>query len=245
MPSLEPSPADHAASVRRYFSRPENYLAKDFIVRIREDIIGEALTGLPPGTVLDVGCGDGRLGAMFLSRGHRVTFLDLSPAMLALARKQVSIENADRAEFIEGTLDSIPAGRRFDLVLCLGVVAHVGSAEGTLESIARVAVPGAQIAIQITDAGSLIGRVSSRYHAWRERRFHSHGYRLNELTLQDLLSRAAERGLKVNRTFRYSLILPGMMRVLPNWLLYSISALSRIWPLRLMGGEVIALFVRQ
>jgi SAM-dependent methyltransferase len=232
------------ASVVRYFSQTENYLAKDFIAQVRKDIIDDAWGALDPCDVLDVGCGDGRISAVLLHRGHRVTFLDASPAMLALARKNASSED-ERAEFIEGTLDSIPPNRRFGLVLCLGLMAHVSSVEGTLQSISELSSHDAQIAIQITDSGSVIGRMNSRYTDWRERHFRGFGYQLNELDLEELVRAAAQCQLELVRTYRYSVVLPGMIRFLPNWLLYRMSALSRRWPVSLVGGEVIALFRRK
>ena len=239
MPSSTTSSRPHTASVERYFSRPANYLAKDFNVRIRRDIVGDILRGTPPCHVLDVGCGDGRIGAILLSRGHRVTFLDPEPAMLALARKNAS---DSRAAFIEGTLGSISSDSRYGVVLCLGLLAHVTSVQETLASISRVALPEAQIIIQITDTGSLVGTLNSRYVAWRERHLSGYGYALNEISLTNLMRGAAQCGLELEQTYRYSLVLPGMMRILPNALLYALAVISRVWPLKLIGGEIIALF---
>ena len=229
------------ASVVRYFSQPENYLAKDFIARVRTDIIGDAFGALAPCDVLDAGCGDGRISAALLRHGHRVTFLDTSSEMLALARQNASGAE-DRAEFIEGTLDAIPAGRRFGLILCLGLMAHVTSVEATLASIASLALHDTPIAIQITDTGSVIGRMNSRYTFWRERHFKGFGYQLNRLDVAELIRAAAKCNLELAKTYRYSVVLPGMIRVLPNWLLYRMSAISRRWPVSLIGGEVIAIF---
>lgn len=233
----------HDESVRRYFSRPDEYLAKDFGVRIRAEIVGDALRDVPACGVLDVGCGDGRVSLPLLSRGHHVSFLDSSPAMLIRARRHAAA-HTDRCEFIEGSIDQLPPLRRFGIVICTGVMAHVDSTREMLAAIARRAAPGARVLVQITDAGSWIGALSGRYLAWRERRYPAYGYNIKPLTLSELVSEASGVGLEARTVFRYSLTLPGMIRLLPNWLLYKLTSLSRRRPFNRIGGEVIVFFVK-
>lgn len=123
-------------------------------------------------------------------------------------------------------------------------MAHVDSVREMLAAIARVVAPGARILIQITDAGSWIGALSGRYLAWREHCRPTYGYSLKPLALPALLAQAHSAGLEPQTVFRYSLLLPGMMRLVPNRLLYTLTSLSRRWPLKRLGGEVIVLFVR-
>jgi SAM-dependent methyltransferase len=68
-----------------------------------------------PGDVLDLGCGTGSLSLLAAEQGHRVTGVDLSPAMVELARTKL----ADRdALFLVGDAGAPPVGeRRFDTVL--------------------------------------------------------------------------------------------------------------------------------
>jgi SAM-dependent methyltransferase len=47
-----------------------------------------ALAELPPGRVLDVGCGEGWLGRALASRGHRVVGVDASAPLIERAREQ-------------------------------------------------------------------------------------------------------------------------------------------------------------
>lgn len=44
----------------------------------------------PPGDVLDLGCGTGSLSLLAAEQGHRVTGVDLSPAMVELARTKLA-----------------------------------------------------------------------------------------------------------------------------------------------------------
>lgn len=65
-------------------------------------------------TVLDLACGGGRHGRLFLDRGHRVTFLDRDLSGVADLRGNTN------AELIEADIEKGPwplAGRQFDAVV--------------------------------------------------------------------------------------------------------------------------------
>ncbi|AQS70369.1 bifunctional 2-polyprenyl-6-hydroxyphenol methylase/3-demethylubiquinol 3-O-methyltransferase UbiG [Streptomyces pactum] len=68
-----------------------------------------------PGDVLDLGCGTGSLSLLAAEQGHRVTGVDLSPAMVASARAKLAGRDA---VFLTGDAAAPPVGeQRFDAVL--------------------------------------------------------------------------------------------------------------------------------
>ncbi len=78
-----------------------------------------SLYAIAPGsTVLDVGCGTGRHSIEFARRGFKVTGLDLSEGMLAVARTNSGQAGVD-VEWIQADATAFQLGRRFDLGLCL------------------------------------------------------------------------------------------------------------------------------
>jgi SAM-dependent methyltransferase len=64
--------------------------------------------------ILEAACGTGRLMAILESEGYRVTGLDLSPEMLALARPRV------KGVLVQRDMRELAFGEEFDAVLCLG-----------------------------------------------------------------------------------------------------------------------------
>jgi SAM-dependent methyltransferase len=83
--------------------------------RVIEDYLGGSLR------VLDAGAGTGRYALPIAARGHRVTHLDVSAAMLARARAQAERDGLRGIEFRQGDVRDLSAleSRGYDLTLCL------------------------------------------------------------------------------------------------------------------------------
>ncbi len=73
----------------------------------------------PPGPVLVLACGTGRLALPFARAGYAVTGLDASAAMLAEGRKKAQAEGLE-VTWVEGDMRAFDLGRRFANVLVLG-----------------------------------------------------------------------------------------------------------------------------
>ena len=76
--------------------------------------------------VLDVGCGVGRWSRRLAKRGARVTGIDLSPTMIAEARRRAMVEGVvSRCRFETQDLSALDAGAQFDLLLGVTVLQHI------------------------------------------------------------------------------------------------------------------------
>ncbi len=90
--------------------------------------------------VLEVGCGAGPLTAWLIDHGAVVTAMDVSPAMMRLARERVG----DRATFLIADLAqplSFATDTTFDLVVASLVLHYVRSWEAPLREFRRVLKP--------------------------------------------------------------------------------------------------------
>lgn len=83
------------------------------------DVHGEAgfILRLQPGSVLDAGCGTGRVAIEVQRRGVPAVGVDLDPSMLATARRL-----APAVTWVQADLAGLELGRRFDVVVMAGNV---------------------------------------------------------------------------------------------------------------------------
>ncbi len=112
--------------------------------------------------VLDLACGAGRYGAPLLRRGARVVGLDLSEALLAVARQHTGA-------CVRGDMQQLPfASARFDLVLSMftsfGYLTHADDDRRVLEEVRRVLVPEGLLVLDVMNAEAVRSRLPSRTH---------------------------------------------------------------------------------
>jgi demethylmenaquinone methyltransferase / 2-methoxy-6-polyprenyl-1,4-benzoquinol methylase len=135
---------------------------------------------LPPsGHVLDVATGTGLVATQLLRRGHRVTGLDQSAEMLAIARRRLD----GRVELVEASAESLPFDdAAFDHLTFTYLLRYVDDPAATLAELARVVRPGGVVGclefgvpvgparplwnLYVATALPLAGRVVGR--GWRE-----------------------------------------------------------------------------
>ena len=86
------------AEYDRFAAAYDRHWGGDFGRRVLPALDALLLGALPPGArLLDLCCGTGQLAGMLAARGYRVSGRDISPRMLAFARR-----NALGAEFVVG-----------------------------------------------------------------------------------------------------------------------------------------------
>lgn len=105
-----------------------------------------------PCELLDVGCGTGELAVQARRRGHRVTAVDPDPAMVALTRDRLGQDPGTRVQV--ASLPDLPYRQGEFAAVCANfVVNHVGDPRACVREMARVAAPGASLAMTIWPAG--------------------------------------------------------------------------------------------
>lgn len=100
----------------------------------------EAAGDLTGKSVLDVGCGSGRLSIEAAKRGaSRVVGLDFAPNMLEIARRQADQDQVgDRCEFLQGDFLQFTSQDRFDLVVANGFFDYIREPVGALRKMVEL-----------------------------------------------------------------------------------------------------------
>lgn len=109
-----------------------------------------SLGALHPGEdVLDIGCGAGLdtlLAAQMVGPSGSVTGIDMTPAMLAKARRSVAEMGLATVTIVEGSAEQLPfADASFDVVISNGVIDLIPDKDAVFSEIVRVLRAGGRI----------------------------------------------------------------------------------------------------
>jgi predicted TPR repeat methyltransferase len=122
------------------------------------------------GHLIDLGCGTGLCGAAFRTRCDRLTGVDLSPRMIALARGKHIYDRLETGS-IENFLAREPAGSA-SAVLAADVFVYFGDFTAVLKAASRVIEPGGHLAFTVQR-----GPFAEGYRVGPDLRYvHSEGY---------------------------------------------------------------------
>jgi 2-polyprenyl-3-methyl-5-hydroxy-6-metoxy-1,4-benzoquinol methylase len=214
------SKLDHVKAV---FAQPEWYLRRAHNIRIRKETVQTFLKGVKVDSILDIGCGDGSISLPLVNARTRLTLLDLSESMLAIARSRIPLHLSANVEIVNGDFLTAELGAHsYDLILCIGVLAHVDSPSATIDEIIRLLRPGGMVVIENTDSRHPISHVLRMYDNIRAI-FLRPKYARNLVSTGELQATFGRRGCKLLATYRYSLPLPGMQRVFADGVLYKMT----------------------
>jgi SAM-dependent methyltransferase len=102
-------------------------------------------------SVLDLGCGcgfDSFVASTLVGAHGRVVGVDISPEMLAVARRGLASWPLQNLRFMEASVDNLPFGdEEFDLAISNGVLNLVPDKDAAFREIHRVLRPGGHLAI--------------------------------------------------------------------------------------------------
>ncbi len=106
------------------------------------------LDGLDGEAALDVGAGTGRLALKLARRGWKVTAIDPSPEMLAVARQAAAREGLPVECTLAAIEDGLPVeAGAFDLVVCALALCHVPDLREAIGEFHRALAPGGHLLV--------------------------------------------------------------------------------------------------
>ncbi len=206
--------------VKSFFARPERYLKGGFNIRIRAEVVQGFVSDNKFESILDIGCGNGAISSPLLRQDNRLTLLDISSSMLSIACSYIPPELSGNVEIIneDFTRAELPT-QSYDLILCLGVLAHVDSPTDVIARMVALLRPGGSIIVQNSDSQHPVGYLFGLYATFRNALLPP-PYALNRISGAKLVEMFGSHGLKLSASYRYNLPIPGMARVFTSDTIY-------------------------
>jgi|SRR5580700_6877631 2-polyprenyl-3-methyl-5-hydroxy-6-metoxy-1,4-benzoquinol methylase len=210
--------------VKKAFETPEWYLdGTRENITIRTETVQEFLEGGKFDHILDIACGDATASTPLLTRSNRLTLLDISSGMLAHAQSKIPANLQSNVEIInEDFMKATLEPKSFDLIICLGMLAHVDSPAAVIAKIASLLRPNGTIIMESTDAGNVMSYLTIFHQKLASIR-KPVPYHVNLLTRAEVVRMFGNHGIELCSIFRYTFSLfPGIHRVLDQKALYKV-----------------------
>ncbi len=190
---LNPRPTQEAIGVyyhSRYFDAVGTGAVRSCWMRFLLDRLGRLagqIEELPPGTVLDVGCGQGAYLKFFQQRGWAVWGIDPSPLAVERARRR-------GLRAFQGEMESVPLPESaFDLVLMRYTIENMHDPAGALRQVRRVLRPRGKLFLAAPAIDAPLVRWLGEFSAYVDAPRHL--YFFTAETLTRMLERAGFRVL--------------------------------------------------
>ena len=197
--------------VKLFFNKLDYLKNSSDRIIVRSNIVKNFLGDLKNLSILDIGCGDGSLSLQFLSDTNRLTLVDISDNMLARVKDKVPERLAGNIRLVNDSFDAIKDEEQFDVILCVGIVAHVPVVNALFAKIAAVLKPNGILIIETTPNPYPIGKLLFPYYFLRSLVVgQAPKYNKNRLKVAELMTYANNMNLECLQTVRYSFPLPGM-----------------------------------
>jgi 2-polyprenyl-3-methyl-5-hydroxy-6-metoxy-1,4-benzoquinol methylase len=149
--SIRPTPA---ATLERYRQhRNWRINSKEFLFH--------SLANHSPKRVCDFGCGAGETGTELAAAGYQVIGFDISPEMIALARRRAELDHVtDRTEFVVANAAELELrSGNFDAILVQAVLHHIELDKGLATLDALLAPGGVAVIIEPVAFSSLLQKL--------------------------------------------------------------------------------------
>ncbi len=212
--------------VKLRFGQAESYVDRwGYNIRIRAETVKDFVGSEKFHRILDVGCGDGSISLPLLTKENQLTLLDLSSGMLSSARAKIPAALSENVRLINQDIvraELEPYG--YDLILCLGVLAHVDSPAAVVGRLAGLLSPGGTILLEATDCQHFWSYMLKAYDRILDQ-VKPTDYTLNAHSVRDVLGMFAQHGLRPVSSFRYSYSPPGMQRLFSQDSIYALIRL--------------------
>lgn len=208
--------ADRNSAVKELFENTAHYLKYDYNLRIRQETVQFFTKDLDFENVLDMPCGNGEISTPLLEHTESLTLMDISSNMVTLAENSVPIQNKHKVRSVNTDFFSHNFGdQKFDLIICLGLLAHVESPEALLGKLSKLVKKDGYIIIQNTDSEHFYNYLI-RFYLGVKSIFKKQTYKLNNVSGEFLEWSLNDKGFIKEKMFRYNQSFLGFSNLFSN-----------------------------
>jgi len=133
------------------------WLRYDVVRRILDDLEGV-------GSVLEIGAGEGALGARL---ARRYEYVGLEPDQRSFAKAEQRLARIGRGQVLDSSTEGLPQGTTFDLLCAFEVLEHIEDDAGALRDWKAHVRPGGRLLISVPASRDRFGASDRRVGHWR------------------------------------------------------------------------------
>lgn len=209
--------------VKEFFENTSLYLTYDYNLKIRKETVLSYTEGFTFKSVLDVPCGTGAMSIPLLHKAEKLTLVDVSTNMLEFARKEIPAAEKGKVELINGDFFRLQLPEEsYDLVICLGILAHVNSPAELLKKISSMVRPGGMLIIQNTDSSHFYSYLIRMYLGLKNI-ISRQPYKFNKVTSRFVEETLKENKFSLEKKFRYNQSFLGFSNLFSNEKKYKLT----------------------
>lgn len=198
-------------NVKLFFNKLDYLKNSSDRIIIRSNIVKRFLGELNNVKLLDIGCGDGSLSLQYLKDSNQLTLVDISDKMLEKVQEKIPGKLDGNINLVNASFEAINDEEKFDVIICVGVIAHVPDVDALFTKIKNILKPGGALIIETTPTPYPIGKLLFPYYFVRTLlSSQTASYNKNRLRVSELMDYADNMKLRLEQKVRYSFPLPGM-----------------------------------
>ncbi len=213
----------NTSEVKAFFEKTDVYLTYNYNLIIRAETVGHFIRDKYFHNVLDMPCGTGDISAPFLEQFGHLTLMDFSENMIATAKKRIPNNMLDKTSFVNADFYNHNFGsEKFDLVLNIGILAHISDPWKFLGRSMHLVKPGGYLIVQNTDSAHWFAKMIHFYLGMR-RLVGKDKYALNKVVEGQLIKYIEDGDFEQVDAFRYNQSFLGLSRFFSNELKYKLT----------------------
>lgn len=212
--------------VKKFFEQTNIYFNYDYNIKIRTETVAEFIGDKCYNKVLDMPCGNGLISLKNSKQFTALTLVDFSENMIALAKQIAGQEKITHATFICGDIfETNFNNEEFDLIISLGILAHIDDIDKFLNYIQSKVKKGGTIIIQNTNSNHFYSKLIRLYLGVRKL-LGKDKYKLNKVPASQVENSFKKAGFTCQKVFRYNQSFIGFSKLFSNDKKYE---LTRKW----------------